>query len=157
MLACLLHRSRGPYTRRTNAAKQRTVAYTSGRGQRRQMFLLLGAPLITLVMPLHWPESANMATSVCLYREQERSLRCRPIIRPRVTMGLGSPILGVWLAIASPFRLVHHGAGDPAAACHFACPSSRDVDRLSSGGSSDSPTRPPGADGHCASLVALPL
>ena len=30
------------------------------------------------------------------------------------------------------FRRAHHGAGEPAAACHFACPSVCDVNRLSS-------------------------
>ena len=42
-IACLLHRGRGPHTRRTDAAKQRTVAYLSGRGEWAQMFLLPGA------------------------------------------------------------------------------------------------------------------
>jgi len=54
-IACLLHCGRGTHTRHTDAAKQRTVAYVSGRvqrrqkHQRRQMFLPRG--LITLVTP----------------------------------------------------------------------------------------------------------
>jgi len=36
-IACLLHRGRGPHSRCTDAAKQRTLAYLSGMGQ--QMFL----------------------------------------------------------------------------------------------------------------------
>ena len=59
---------------------------------------------MTLVTPLHRPGSANAATSVCLYREQERALRYRPIVR---TSGR-----------CLPFR-VH--------------PSAHDVNRLSSG------------------------
>jgi len=34
LIACLLHSGRGPHTRCTNAAKQRTLAYLSGREQR---------------------------------------------------------------------------------------------------------------------------
>ena len=37
------------------------------------------------------PGSAHAAASVCLYREQERPLRCRPIIRLHPTAGLGLP------------------------------------------------------------------
>jgi len=88
---CLLHRGHGPYTRRTDAAKQRTVAYLSGMGQRQQMFLL--PALMTIVMPLHRPGSANVAASVCLYRERERALRFWLIVRPYPTAGLGYPIL----------------------------------------------------------------
>ena len=92
-------------------------------------------------MPLHWPGSANVAASVSLYREQERALRFRPIFRPRLTAGLGSPVPGVWGPVGdrvslsrstSAFRQVHHGAGDPAAARRFARLSSLVVDRLSS-------------------------
>jgi len=39
LIGCLLHHDRGPHTRRTDAMKQRTVAYLSERGQ---MFLQLG-------------------------------------------------------------------------------------------------------------------
>jgi len=104
-IACLLHRGCGPHTRCTDTAKQKTVAYLSGRGrQRRQMFL--PRALITLVMPLHWPGSANAATSVCLYREQEhwdfgQSSGC---IRWRA-WGLPYPASGGWSAIAPPFAL----------------------------------------------------
>ena len=38
-ITCLFHRGHGPHTRCTDAAKQRTVAYLSGRGQQQQMFL----------------------------------------------------------------------------------------------------------------------
>jgi len=31
-----------------------------------------------------------------LYREQERPLLCQPIVRRRLTAGLGSPVPGVW-------------------------------------------------------------
>ena len=58
--------------------------------------------LITLVTPVHRPCTANAAASVCLYRKQERPLRCRPIEWPRPTAGLWSPIPGGRLAIASP-------------------------------------------------------
>jgi len=58
--------------------------------------------LITLVMPLHRPGGANAAASVCLYRKQERSLRCRPIDRPRLTVGLWSPVPRGRSAIAFP-------------------------------------------------------
>ena len=46
---------------------------------------------ITLVPPLHQPGSANVAASVCLYREQERPLRS---VRPRPTVDLGFPVPG---------------------------------------------------------------
>ena len=62
------------------------MAYLSGTGQWGQCFCCRA--LITLVTPLHQPDSANAAASVCLYRKQERPLRCRPIDRPRPTVGL---------------------------------------------------------------------
>jgi len=34
LIACSLHRGNGPHARRTDAAKQRTVVYLSGRGQK---------------------------------------------------------------------------------------------------------------------------
>ena len=43
LIACLLHRGCGPHTRRTDATKQRTVAYQGGRGQRWQIYLPPGA------------------------------------------------------------------------------------------------------------------
>ena len=43
LITCLLHRGHGPHTRRTDATKQRTVAYLSGRGQWQQMLLPPGA------------------------------------------------------------------------------------------------------------------
>ena len=72
----------------------------SGRGQRRQMFLSPGADNRSYA--LHQPSSANVAASVCLYRKHERSLRCRPIVRPRPMVGLWSPIPGGRSAIAFP-------------------------------------------------------
>jgi len=95
--------------------------------------------LITLVKPLHRPSSANAATSVCLNREQERSLRCRPIIRPCPTAGLcisctRHPVGDCVLPSRSQpeFQQVPYNAGDPATARRFTRPSARDVDQLSS-------------------------
>ena len=73
----LLHGGRGPHSIRTDAdaAKQRTVAYLSGRGRGNRCFC--HRELITIVMPLSGPGSAKTAASVCLYsvyRKQERSL-----------------------------------------------------------------------------------
>ena len=110
----LLHGGHGPHTRRTGAvaAKQKTVAYQSGRGQREQM--LCRRELITIVTPLSRPGSAKTAASVCLYsvyRKQERSLFTEAleqtsnvptaIVRPRPTAGLWSPIPGIRSAMAS--------------------------------------------------------
>jgi len=73
----LLHGGCGPHTRRTgaDAAKQRTVAYLSGRGRGNRCFC--HRELITIVTPLNRPSSAKTAASVCLYSvyiKQERSL-----------------------------------------------------------------------------------
>ena len=73
----LLHSGRGPHSRRTdaNAAKERTVAYLSGRGRGNRC--LCRRELITIVTPLSRPGSAETAALVCLYsvyRKQERSL-----------------------------------------------------------------------------------
>ena len=66
-----------------------------------------------------------------LYREQERALRCRPIVRTHPTAGLGSPVLGVWGQVGdrvppsrctSAFWQVRQGDWDPAAARRFAWP-----------------------------------
>jgi len=46
----LLHHGRGPHTRRTDAAKQRTEAYLSGREQQGQMFLVFPACVLTRVL-----------------------------------------------------------------------------------------------------------
>jgi len=117
----LLHGGRGPHTRRTgdDAAKQRTVAYQSGRGQREQM--LCRRELITIVTPLSRPGSAKTAASVCLYsvyRKQERSLFTAAleqtsnvptaIVRPRPMAGLWSPIPSIRLASASLHRVALH-------------------------------------------------
>ena len=149
----LLHGGRGPHTRRTgaDAAKQRTVAYQSGRGQREQM--LCRHELITIVTPLSRPGSAETAASVCLYsvyRKQERSLFTAAleqtsnlptaIIRPRPTAGLRSPIPSIRSAIASlrrAARLLFDRCAmapetRPLPAVSRAHPP-RDVDRLSSG------------------------
>jgi len=115
---------------------------------------------MTLVMPLHRPGSANAAASACLYREQERALRCQPLFRPRPTAGLWSPMPGVWgLSVtASPPVAIHicilTGAPRrrrpgcyPPFRVH---PSAHDVNRLSSSiqwrGHGDSPARRPGTD-----------
>ena len=70
-------RGHGPHTRCTDAdaAKQRTVAYQSGRGRGNRCFCR--RELITIVTPLSRPGSAKKAASVCLYsvyKKQERSL-----------------------------------------------------------------------------------
>ena len=103
-----------PHSRRTgaDAAKQRTVAYLSGRGRGNRCFCR--RELITIITPLSRPSSAKTAASVCLYsvyRKQERSLFTAAleqtsnvptaIIRPRPTAGLWSPIPSIWSAIAS--------------------------------------------------------
>ena len=72
----LLHGGRGSHSRRTDAdaAKQRTVAYQSGRGRGNRC--LCRHELITIVTPLSRPGSAKTAASVCLYSvywKQERS------------------------------------------------------------------------------------
>jgi len=110
----LLHSGRGPHTRRidADAAKQRTVAYQSGRGRGKRCFCR--RELITIVTPLSRPGSAKTAASVCLYsvyRKQERSLFTAAleqtsnvptaIIRPRPTAGLWSPIPSIRLTSTS--------------------------------------------------------
>ena len=63
---------------------------------------------MTLVT-LHRPGSANAAASACLYREQERALRCQPLFRPRPTAGLWSPMPGVWgLSVTASPRCSPH-------------------------------------------------
>ena len=184
----LLHGGRGPHTRCTgaDAAKQRTVAYLSGRGRGNRCFCR--RELITIVTPLSRPGSAKTAASLCLYsvyRKQERSLFTAAleqtsnvktaIIRPRPTAGLWSPILSIRLAIASLCHAARLRFDRCATAAEtwplpavsppiFTRPSPPpcDVDRLSSpavsdeGGGGDSPARRPGADGRCTSPVALP-
>ena len=63
----LLQGGGGPHSRRTDAdaAKQRTVAYLSGRGKGNRCFCR--RKLITIVTPLSRPGSAKTAASVCLY------------------------------------------------------------------------------------------
>jgi len=63
----LLQGGRGPHSRCTDAdaAKQRTVAYLSGRGKGNRCFCR--RELITIVTPLSRPGSAKTAASVCLY------------------------------------------------------------------------------------------
>ena len=106
--------SRRPWlhSRHTDAAKQRTVAYLSGRGRGNRCFCR--RELITIVTPLSWSGSAKTAASVCLYsvhRKQERSLFTATleqtsnvltaIIRPCPTAGLWSPIPSIRSVIAS--------------------------------------------------------
>jgi len=156
-----------------DATKQRTVAYLSSRGRGNRCFCR--HELITIVTPLSRPSSAKTAASVCLYsvyRKQERSLFTAAleqtsnmptaIIRPRLTAGLWSPIPSIRLAIAS-LRHATHLLFDrcatapetrPLLAISRAHPSR--VQRRPTGGGGDSPTRRPGADGHCASPVTLP-
>jgi len=99
LIGCLLHHGRGPHTRRTDAMKQRTVAYLSERGQ---MFLQPGTD-----NPSYATASARQCKcapfSVCLYIRNKKDHsswhvradikfvdrpQCRPIIRPRPTAGL---------------------------------------------------------------------
>ena len=149
----LLHGGRGPHTRRTDAdaAKQRTVAYQSGRGRGNRCFCC--HELITIITPLSRPGSAKPAASVCLYsvyRKQERSLFTAvleqtsnvptAIIQPCPTAGLWSPIPSIRSTIASlrrAARLLFDRCAMapetwPLLAVSCAHPP-RDVDRLSSG------------------------
>ena len=100
-ITCLLHCSCGLHTRCTDAPKQKdsgiSVAYLSGRGERRQMFLPPGADDPSYARP----SSAHEAASVFLYRERERPLQCRRIVWPCPTVGLGSPVPGVWVRSAA--------------------------------------------------------
>ena len=157
----LLHGGRSPHTRHTgsDAAKQRTVVYLSGRGRGNRCFC--GRELITIVTPLSQPGSAKTAASVCLYsvpvyRKQERSLFTAAleqtsnvptaIIRPRPTAGLWSPIPSIRRpGHCPPF----HAPIPPATSTD--CPGCQ-----TGGGGGDSPARRPGADGRCTSPVALP-
>ena len=109
----LFHGGRS-HSRRTgaDAAKQRTLAYLSGRGRGNRCFCR--RELITIVTPLSRPGSAKTAASVCLYnvyRKQERPLFTAAfeqtsnvptaIIWPRPRAGLWSPTPSILLAIAS--------------------------------------------------------
>ena len=91
-----------------DTAKQRTVAYLSGRGRGNRCFC--HRELITIVTPLSRPGSAKTAASLCLYsvglyRKRERSLfTAAPeqtsnvptaIIQPRAC-GLPYPAFGRW-------------------------------------------------------------
>ena len=59
-ITCLLHQGRGPHTRRKDAAKQRTVAYLSGRGQLGRCFFPPGAD-----NPSYATASARQCTCGC--------------------------------------------------------------------------------------------
>ena len=84
-MACLLHRSRGPHTRRTDAANQTTVAYLSGRGQRVQMFLAW-VP-ITSYTTASTRQCKCGRFSLLPYSKQEHPL-FTAVVRPRPTAGL---------------------------------------------------------------------
>jgi len=104
VIPCLLDHGHGPDTRCTDTAKQRTaLAYLSGRGQRELMFLPPGAdnPTYTTASV----RQCKWGSFSLLYREQERALRCRPIVRLCPTAGLWSPVPGVQSAIVSPVAL----------------------------------------------------
>jgi len=173
----LLHGGRGPHSRRTDAdaAKQRTVAYLSGRGRGNRCFC--HRELITIVTPVSRPGSAKTATSVCLYsvyRKQERSLFTAAleqtsnvltaIVWPRPTAGLWSPIPSIWSAIASRRRAAcllfdrctTAPETRPLLAVSRTHPSRIQRRLTGDGGGDDSPARRPGADGRCASAVTLP-
>ena len=141
----LLHGGRGPHTRCTcaDAAKQRTVAYLSGRGRGNRCFCL--RELITIVTPLSRSGSAKTAASVCLYsvyRKQERSLFTEAleqtsnvptaIIRPRAC-GLPYPAFGRWSRPSVCFLTGAPRRRRPGHCPPFHAPTPRDVDRMSSG------------------------
>ena len=117
--------------------------------------------LMTLVT-LHRPGSANAAASACLYREQERALRCQPLFRPRPEVvshvvshawRLGPvsdrvpPPVAIHICILTGAPRRRRPGCYPPFRVH---PSARDVNRLSSSiqwrGHGDSPARRPGTD-----------
>ena len=71
-LICFTAAGHGPHTRRTDAAKQRTVAYLSGRGHWGQMFLLW--VLITSYTTPSARQCKCGRFSLPPYSKQERSL-----------------------------------------------------------------------------------
>ena len=180
----LLHGGRGPHTRCTDAdtAKQRTVAYQSGRGRGNRCFCC--RELKTIVTPLSRPVSAKTAASVCVYsvyRKQERSLftaaseqtsnvpttrnvgRSSGHVR-RWACGLPYPASGQ-RSLPSVALHVCFLTGAPGQQRPSRCPpfhppilpaTSTNCPAASEGGGGDSPARRPGADGRCASPVILP-
>jgi len=104
-----------------------------------------------------------------LYREQERALRGRPIVRLCPTAGLWSPVPGVQSAIASPVALhvcVSTGAllrRRPGRCPPFGAPilpQRRPIVQWRPTGRGSTAIPQPvvsGPIGHCASPVALPL
>jgi len=120
----LLHGGHGPHTRRPDAdvAKQRTVSYLSCRGRGNRCFCRL--ELITIVTPLSRPSSAKNGRFSrplqCILETRKITVhsrvradikcadrpQCRPIVRPRPTAGLWTPILSIRSAIASLRRAV---------------------------------------------------
>ena len=116
-------------------------------------------------MPLHRPGSANVAASVCIYRKQERPLRCRPIVWPCPTACLCSPVPAGQSAFVSPRRVpslcfdVRHHAGDRTFYAPIR-PRRRPIVqwRLTQGRGGQAIPRPAiqGPVGHCASPAAPP-
>ena len=180
----LLHGGHGPHTRRMDAdtAKQRTVAYLSGKGRGNRCFGRHG--LIAIVTPLSRTGSARKAASICLYsvyRKQERSLftdvleqtsnvpttrnlsRSSGRVRRRAC-GLPYPVSGrqsrpsVALHVcflASAPRRRRPGRCPP---FHAPIPpaTSTDCPAASDGGGGDSLAHRPGADGRRTFPVAPP-
>jgi len=75
-----------------DAAKQRTVVYPRGRGQQRQMFLPPGGDNPSYAIAS--AQQCKRGRFSLLYREQERALRSRPIVRPRRAWALPYPVSG---------------------------------------------------------------
>jgi len=158
-----------------DTAKQRTVAYLSGRGRGNRCFCR--RELITIVTPLSRLGSAKTAASVCLYsvyRKQERSLFTAALeqtsnvptaIVRRRACGLLYPASGRQLRLRRAARLLFDRCATapetwPLPAVSRAHPpaTSTDCPEVSDGrgGGGDSPARRPRADSRCTSPVALP-
>jgi len=121
--------------------------------------------LITLVTPLYRPGSANATTSVCLSREQERPLRCRPIIWPCQTWGCGLPYSGAGRrscpSVAFPAHISTHAPrrrrpGCCPPFCVPIRPRRRPIVQRHPTGEGDCRPAVQRPIGHCASPVALP-
>jgi len=108
---------------------------------------------------MHWPSSANVTASICLYRKQVRPLRYWLIIRPRPTAGLWISrtwrpeagrrpcppvVLHICVLTRVPWR-GRPGRSLPAVSpAHL--PAMSTVQRHPTGAGCDSPARCPGAN-----------
>ena len=137
-IAYLLHRSHGPHARCTDSAKQRTVAYLSGRGQWGQMFLLQRTDNPSYSTASAWQCKCGRF-SLPLYRKQERSLFTAAMSADCLAASHSGPMDFPYPGASRRsrsqpvFRQVCHGTRDQTAARRFTRPSARDVGRLSSG------------------------